>query len=120
MKRILMLGALLLLLIGLGGCSLVSDKDVQYIVTQDAGNTLTITIVNDNGDLEVQPTVTTASWSTSFKVSGSEPFLAFVQVEGSSALAYTVDAEIRVDGSTRAYSSDTGTIPQAVAVFVVD
>ena len=109
MKRLLMLGALLLAVLSMSGCFLIVGdawtRDIEYVARNDnfiPGDTMDITINDENGHTATFSNVAAAEWRRSFTVSNMASFLAFVQAQGPDIMT----VEIRVDGSTRTTATD--------------
>ncbi len=129
MKRLLMLGALLLVIFSLNGCFIFLTNlgsTVEYIARLNGVPGLAsmkITINDENGDPKTFNNVTvsafgTIEWSYNFVV--TDTFIAFVEADGDDVFSDNVQVEIRVDDSTKKIVTSFSLPYVATASLTVD
>ncbi len=126
MKRVLMAGALALLVMSASGCFLIIgdewSSDIEYIARLDGspGATMDITINNQDGEPETYDNISSSEWRSTFSVSGFDKYWAAIQADGDNLLSDSVQVEIRVDGVTREIVTALSSPYIAEAAVLVD
>ena len=120
MKRItVLLLVLATLVIALGGCELLGQKEVRYEVTNDSSS-LIIRYEDEEGEL-IKEYTTAASWSHSFTVNRvAAAIVVYVSAESTSGLSTTVTVEILEDGFSEAFASATAVNAFAETFWVIE
>jgi hypothetical protein len=119
MKRVTVLLLLVVLVVALGGCELLGQKEVRYEVTSDSGST-NIRYENEDGEL-ISVYTTATSWSHSFTVNRvAAAIVAYVEAESTSALSSYVSVSISEDGFEEAFSSTTSAYAFAKTFWVIE